>query len=100
MIVVWTDQAFVRLAAIRDHIARDDPEAADRHIDTLINRGDVLSEFPNSGRRLPELPRSDLRELVEGNYRIVYRVREESVQILTVFEGHRLLPVDDLPGDN
>jgi addiction module RelE/StbE family toxin len=100
MIVVWADQAFDRLAEIRDYIARDDPEAADRHIDKLIARGDSLSEFPNLGRRLPELPRADLRELVEGNYRIVYRVREEAIQILTVFEGHRLLPIDDLPDEN
>lgn len=43
------------------------------------------------------MPRCGLRELVEGNYRIVCRLREGEVEILTVFEGHRRLPVDDLP---
>jgi toxin ParE1/3/4 len=44
------------------------------------------------GRTVPELPESKLRELVEGNYRIVYRVRRKTVEILTVFESHRQLP--------
>lgn len=50
------------------------------------------------GRAVPELPESELRELVEGNYRIVYRVRGKRVQVLTVFEGHCRFPADDLPG--
>jgi plasmid stabilization system protein ParE len=45
---------------------------------------------------VPELPRSDLRELVEGNYRIVYRVRGRVVEVITVFEAHRRLPEKDL----
>jgi toxin ParE1/3/4 len=48
------------------------------------------------GRWVPELPESKLRELIEGNYRIVYRVRGKTVQILTVFEGHRRFPASDV----
>jgi plasmid stabilization system protein ParE len=47
------------------------------------------------GRRVPEIPGSDLRELVIRNYRIVYRVHHETIQILTVFESHKLLPQQD-----
>jgi len=95
--IVWTDHAYLRLAEIEDFVARDRPEAAERLVVRLIDRVDVLAQQPSVGRVLPELPRSGLRELVEGNYRIVYRLREGEVEILTVFEGHRRLPVDDLP---
>jgi toxin ParE1/3/4 len=95
--IVWTDQAYRRLAEIEDFVARDRPEAAERRVPRLIDRADVLAHQPSLGRTLPELPRSGLRELVEGNYRIVYRLREDAVDVLTVVEGHRRLPVGDLP---
>lgn len=94
MRVLWTEQALASLAEIEAYVAEDDAVAAVRLIDRLIERADILSEHPMAGRRVPELPKSSLRELVEGNYRIVYRIQQEAVEMLTVFEGHRLLPVD------
>ena len=96
MNVLWTDQAFYRLAEIRDFIAKDDEVAADGHIRKLIARAKALEDFPSLGRRLPELPAAELRELIEGNYRIVYRIRKDTVEVLTVFEAHHLLPLEDL----
>lgn len=100
MKVVWTKQARIRLAAIEDYIAQDDPVAAERWTGRLVQRAKSLGTFPESGRRVPELPHRPLRELVVGNYRIVYRVGARRVEVLTVFEGHRLLPADDLPSDD
>lgn len=96
MKVLWTDQAFERLAEIEEYIARDDPATAERFIDRLIERSQALAGHPGLGHTLPELPGSGFRELVEGNYRIVYRLQGDSVVVLTVFEGHRRLPLDDL----
>ncbi|SDX17772.1 type II toxin-antitoxin system RelE/ParE family toxin [Thiocapsa roseopersicina] len=96
MKVLWTDQAFERLAEIEEYIARDDPATAERFIDRLIDRSQALADHPGLGRTLPELPGSDFRELVEGNYRIVYRLHGDAVAVLTVFEGHRRPPLDDL----
>ncbi len=75
----------------------DDPVAAVALTTRLIGRGESLARFPRRGRRVPELPGSGLRELVEGHYRLVYRERAGRVEILTVFEGHRLPPWEDLP---
>lgn len=97
MLVVWTEEAFHRLADIEDYIAQDDPGAARGWTDRLLKRAETLADFPNMGRRLPELPDSPLRELLEGSYRIVYRLRGEVVEVLTVFEAHRCLPEDELP---
>lgn len=96
MKVVWTEQAWSRLLAIERFIARDDASAATRLVDKLIDRGDSLKEHPRRGRRLPELPESGLRELIVDNYRIVYRRTPRAVEVLTVFEGHRLLRLDEL----
>ena len=46
--------------------------------------------------RLLEIPESGLRELIVDNYRIVYRRSKEAVEVVTVFEGHRLLRPDEL----
>jgi plasmid stabilization system protein ParE len=96
MRVVWTEQAAERLREIEAFVARDDPGAAARLVDRLINRGDALADYPDRGRRLPELPESGLRELLVGNYRSVYRRTPKTVEVLTVFEGHRLLREDEL----
>ncbi|MFC1654531.1 type II toxin-antitoxin system RelE/ParE family toxin [Myxococcota bacterium] len=96
MKVVWTEQAFLRLAEIEDFIARDNPPAAVKLVSSLIEKAEALTKFPQMGRQVPDVPGSDLRELIEGNYRIVYRVRKKIVEIITVFEAHRLLPEEDL----
>lgn len=97
MRVVWTDQALARLIEIERHIANDDPVAAVRYVDLLVTRGEELSELPHRGHRVPELPQSGLREIIEGNYRIVYRIGADVVEILTVFEGHYTLAIDVVP---
>lgn len=96
MKVLWTEQALLRLQEIEDYVALDNPKAAARLVGRLIDRADILADQPSLDRALPELPGSGLRELVERNYRIVYRLGAARVEILTVFEGHRRLPADDL----
>ncbi len=51
--------------------------------------------IPESGRVVPERDRADIRELIEGSYRIVYLVAPEVVHVLTVFHGARLFPAGD-----
>jgi toxin ParE1/3/4 len=97
MKVNWTEQAWERLLEIERFVGRDDARAAARLVDKLVDRGEGLAEHPERGRRLPELPESGLRELIVGNYRLVYRPTPTAVEVLTVFEGHRLLRPDDLP---
>ena len=96
MKVVWTEQAWGRLIEIEEFIGRDDPDAASKLIEKLVQQADALSRHPERGRRLPEIPGSGLRELIVGNYRVAYRPGRKRVEILTVFEGHRLLREEEL----
>jgi plasmid stabilization system protein ParE len=96
MKVAWTEQAFARLAEVQSYISADDPTAAARFVGRLAQRTLLLARTPGMGRIVPELLETGLRELVFGNYRIVYRVHRGAVQVLTVFESHRLLPRQDV----
>src|SRR6185437_1378714 len=72
MKVAWAQEAQERLQEIEDFISRNSPEMAVRLIEKLLERGDRLASFPRAGRRVPELDSQDIREVIEGNYRIVY----------------------------
>jgi toxin ParE1/3/4 len=87
--VRWTEKARQDLFAIGDYIARDNPAAAARFISALMDRTSVLADTPLIGRVVPEVARKDVRELIHGNYRLVYRLVETEAHILTVFEGHK-----------
>jgi len=90
--VLWTERARQDLYAIGDYIALDNPAAAARFISALMGRTAVLADTPLIGRVVPEADRKDIRELIHGNYRIVYRLLEHEAHILTVFEGHCQYP--------
>lgn len=88
----WTRRARRDLVDIAGYIERDKPEAARRWVARLRQRARAVAELPGSGRRVPEIARDDVREVLVRSYRIVYLIDAETVWILTVFEGHRLFP--------
>ncbi|MCB2181072.1 MAG: type II toxin-antitoxin system RelE/ParE family toxin [Desulfobulbaceae bacterium] len=88
----WTETSKNDLIAIRNFIAEDNPTAARKWIDHLREKARNIVHQPLSGRKVPELSRDDIREVVERNYRIVYQVHPDRISILTVFESHRLFP--------
>lgn len=92
MKVRWTDRARRDLAEIGRFIARDKPSASRRWIDRLVRGATQAARFPQAGRMVPELRRPDVREVLIGNYRLVYWLNEGELQVVTVFEGHRLWP--------
>lgn len=96
MKIVWTSTAAARIEAIEDFIAADDPSAAIRFVDSLIDAVEDLADHPERGRLVPELPGSALRELVFRGYRVIYRLGARRIEVLTVFEGHRLVRPEEL----
>ena len=88
----WTRRARRDLVEIARYIERDKPEAARRWVARFRQRARGAAELPQSGRRVPETARNDVREVIVRSYRIVYLIDTETVWILTVFEGHRLFP--------
>jgi toxin ParE1/3/4 len=89
--LVWTERAEADLAGIGEYIAADDPVAARRWVGELMATARAAARVPFGGRRVPELQREDVREVFLRQYRIVYRVTDRHCEVLTVFEGHKLL---------
>lgn len=96
--VRWTHRSIEDLRAIGRYIAEDDPRAARQWVERLRQRAHEVASTPRAGRRVPEIDRDDIREVLLRSYRIVYRVVRDGIEVLTVFEGHRLLPGGVTPG--
>jgi len=84
------------LFEIEDYISQDSPERAEKFVVQLIEHAETLSDKPLRGRTVPEISNPDIRELIFRKYRIVYRIKGNNLDILTVFEGHRLLRIDEI----
>lgn len=96
MSIKWTNEALMRLFEIEDFISQDSPERAEKFVDQIIEHAETLSDKSLRGRTVPEISNPDIRELIFKKYRIVYRIKGSSLYILTVFEGHRLLRIDEI----
>ncbi len=96
MHLIWAPLAIERVAEIASYIAEDSPGAAEKWVRDVFARTGQLALFPQSGRHLPETSRRDVRELIWGNYRIIYRIRPDQVAILTVRHTKQVLPLEDL----
>ena len=94
MKVHWTGRALARLDAIQVHIAQHNPDAALRIVHAIVHRSTQIKIFPHSGRRVADYARDDVRELIEGHYRIVYRVLPAQIDVVAVMHAAQLLPTD------
>ncbi|MCP4677845.1 MAG: type II toxin-antitoxin system RelE/ParE family toxin [Deltaproteobacteria bacterium] len=99
MKLLWTDRARRDLTDIGRFIARDNPRAARAWVERLRERARRAAETPLAGRVVPERADLEVREVFARNYRIVYRVFEDAIHVLTVFEGHRLF-LQDVESDD
>ena len=88
----WSPQAVRDVEAIRDYIAQDSQRYAQLTVDRIIASVERLRAFPQLGRVVPERADPEIREVIVGPFRVVYRYRSGVVDIATVFRGSRLFP--------
>jgi toxin ParE1/3/4 len=95
----WTHEALERLMEIEAFISFDSPEQAIKFVNEIIDHSEkILPGSPRLGRLVPEISNPNIRELIFNKYRIVYLLNKNNIEILTVFEGHRLLRIDEIEG--
>ncbi len=99
MKLIWTNEALIRLIEIEKYIALDNPQNAEIFINYLVKRGESIPQNLQIGRVVPEISNPEIRELIVKKYRIVYRIKKNIIEILTVFEGHKLLDNDEIGND-
>jgi addiction module RelE/StbE family toxin len=88
----WTDQAIYDLENIAEFIAKDSELYAAIQINRFFEETEILCQFPFSGRMVPEINNKDIREIISGNYRIIYKIASSKfIDILTVHHGSKLI---------
>jgi toxin ParE1/3/4 len=96
MKVLWSPLAVERASEIVDYIAQDKPSAADKWIHTVFSKVEKLLSNPEIGRIVPGINEHQFRELIYGNYRIIYRIETKQISILTIRHGKQILPIDEI----
>jgi toxin ParE1/3/4 len=90
--VILSDFAIEDLQEIYDFIAKDSPHYAEKQINKFLERIEILNTYPLSGKIVPEYGLENRRELVEGDYRIVYEIfSEHNITILSFHHGAKLM---------
>ena len=86
----WTLQATSDLKDIAEYISKDSKKYARLQIIKIKTRTRILNSQVYSGKVVPEIEQQNIREIIEGNYRIIYKiVAPERVDILTVHHSAR-----------
>ena len=99
MTIRWTQTAKDDLQSIWDYIARDSVYYADKFIDELLLKPDILVTFPELGRKIPEINDPKSREIFHGSYRIMYVIREDVIYITQVTHMARNFNPDNTEWD-
>lgn len=91
----WSPLAISRLSEIAKYIAQDIPVAAERWVHKIFVLVEMLPDFPERGRMVPEINHKMIREVISGNYRIIYKLEDREISILTVRHVKQVLSIDE-----
>ena len=91
MNIIWSPLAVDQVREITSYIALDKPSDAVKSAEKIFNSVKRLAEFPDTGRIVPEINRNEIREIVQGNYRVIYKVKPKEILVLTVKNYHQQL---------
>jgi len=89
--IVWLPSAKRDLRQLQKYIAQDSRRNATRFVQKIRDSVNGIKRFPESGSLVPE-SEVELREIFVGNYRVIYRVNDQIVEVLNVTHGARMLP--------
>ena len=89
MILFWSTPAIDDLTGVRDYIAQGSQYYASEFIQRILQTVKKLEQFPELGRIIPEIEDPTARELIFQNYRILYRLKQDRIDIAAVIHGRR-----------
>jgi toxin ParE1/3/4 len=90
--LIWSSRALADLDAACEFIARDSPRYASLFAERIVATIETIPHHPWLGAVVPEYRMEELRERLFQNYRIVYRLRGDVVQIAAIIHAARLMP--------
>ena len=89
MKIIWAEPTNNDLKNIKEFIKKGSDYYAEIFTLKLINAADILENFPEAGRIVPEYNKSYIREIIFKGYRIIYKIESEYIYVLTVIHGSR-----------
>jgi len=96
MKIIWSPLAIDRASEISEYIAQDKPSTAEKWINTVFLKIKQLKSSPEIGRVVPEIRNDQFRDLIYGNYRIIYHIEKTQISIFTIRHGKQILPIDEI----
>lgn len=90
-LIRWSPLAVSHLENILDYISKDSERYASYFAKRVMGLIENIPNFPKQGRKVPEYEDQNLRELIFQNYRIVYRLKKEVIEIAAITHSARLL---------
>ena len=96
MEIIFTDRFLTQVEECTDYIALDHIPTAIKWAEGVFDHCQKLSDQPESGRIVPEFRRPEIRELIHGSYRLVYELKTNQIDMLTIWHTRQMLPDDPL----
>jgi len=87
----WSEEALEDIESIATYIEKDSPIYAKSVVSKFFEKAEILQEFSELGRKVPEFNDIRIREIFIYSYRLIYQVREKKVLFVAVVHGKRLL---------
>ena len=84
MRVIWAPRAVARAAEIAQYIAADRPGASEAWVEEVFAKAATLKQHARRGRKVQELDRAEIRQILRGKHRIIYRIDPKRIVVLTV----------------
>jgi len=94
--IIWSPLAVEQVRDIASYIALDKPTVALEWAENIFDSVEILIDFPKSGRIVPEINRKEIRELIQGSYRIIYKIKPKEILVLVVKSGRQKLKENEI----
>jgi len=91
--IKWSKESIEDLIEIHHYISQDSPHYARVFIERIVEITEHLEYFPAIGRRVPETDNPIIKEIFYRNYRIIYQIKSNILEIITVIHGRRILKI-------
>ena len=89
--IKWTNHALEELDDIANYISIDSPKYAQILVKQIYEMVSHLKQYPKLGRKVPEYGDPELREILYNTYRIIYLIKKEHLEIISIIHGSRKL---------
>lgn len=90
-----TESAYLDLRDIESYVSQSSHRMGRSFTNKILKKIEMLYEHPRIGRKVPEFNQDNIRELIQGKYRIVYRIKDDSlIEILRIVHGSKLIDLE------